>query len=219
MKVKGAVRGLLRGLGNLLLGYVLGLVCKTYKLNISNKSKTDKLKDERKNFILGFWHGTMLIPWYLHRGEKVAALVSRSKDGELLANVLSKWDYNVIRGSSNVGGKEALDTMIKCAVDGSSVAITPDGPTGPPRKLKAGIVITAKKSGSPIVLAGVGNGKKWQLNSWDRFEIPKPFSKVKVVYSDPIYIDSELSYEETSKLIEECGEKLNDLQKDAERNC
>jgi hypothetical protein len=106
--------------------------------------------------------------------------------------------------------------MVDYAKNKCSIAITPDGPKGPIHKLKPGAVITAKKSNVPLVLMGIGVSRKKILKSWDKFEIPKLFSKVKVVYSDAIYIDSSLSFEDTSKIIDECEIKLAQLQDEAE---
>ncbi len=178
-----------------------------------NKNVIDELETQGKQFVLAFWHGTMLVPWYLHRGKNIAALTSKSKDGDLLAKILKNWNYQVVRGSSHTGGEVALGIMVDYAKNNSSVSITPDGPTGPPHKMKAGAVITAKKSGLPIVLMGVGYNRKVELGSWDSFQIPKFFSRVKVVYSEPIYVSKNLSYEETSKVISESENKLNEIQK------
>ena len=94
----------------------------------------------------------------------------------------------------------------------NSISVTPDGPTGPAHKMKAGAVITAKKSGLPVILIGVGVKRKIVLGSWDGFEVPKFFSAVKVVYSEPIYVPKDLGYEETSKVISDCENKLNEIQ-------
>jgi lysophospholipid acyltransferase (LPLAT)-like uncharacterized protein len=102
--------------------------------------------------------------------------------------------------------------MIDYARNKYSIAITPDGPRGPKYKFKAGAVITAKKSGIPIVLAGVGFKKKKVLSNWDKFEIPYFFTTAKIIYSEPIYVESNLSYEETSEVISRCDENLNKLQ-------
>ena len=145
----------------------------------------------------------MLLPWYLQRDKNVvSALISKSKDGELLGRILKRWNYTVIRGSSSVGGDVALSIMIDYAKNKNSIAITPDGPRGPAHKLKAGAVITAKKSGLPLVLLGIGYKNKKTLKSWDTFQVPFFFTKANAVFSDPIYIDEQLSYEETSKIIQ-----------------
>jgi hypothetical protein len=106
--------------------------------------------------------------------------------------------------------------MIDYARNNYSVAITPDGPRGPKNKFKAGAVITAKKSNRPLVLAGVGFKKKKILNNWDKFEIPYFFTQAKIIYSDPIYVNNGITYEETSRLINECEETLNGLQEKAQ---
>jgi len=86
---------------------------------------------------------------------------------------------------------------------------------GPAHKFKAGAVITAKKSRVPLILAGIYKKKK-VLSNWDKFEVPYFFSKAKVIYSEPIYVDAELSYEETSGVIVNCENKLNELQRKAQ---
>ncbi len=217
MKAKEVKRDFLRTIGNFLIDKAVNLLCKTLKVEIRNKENIDKLRKANKNFIIVFWHGTMLLPWYLHRNERVAALISKSKDGDLLAKLLRKWNYQVIRGSSSSGGDIALSIMIDYAKNDNSIAITPDGPRGPAKKMKAGAVITAKKSGLPIILIGASYKKKRELKNWDKFEIPAFFSKANVVYSEPVYVDQNLDYNSTSEMINFCEAKLNELQTEAER--
>ena len=216
MKIKEIKQNLLRNLGNIFLHSIINVLCKSVKVNRINYTVIEKLLSEKQNFVLAFWHGTMLVPWYFHRGQNFSALISQSKDGGLLANSLIKWGYRVTRGSSHKGGKEALETLLENSKQNFSIAITPDGPTGPPRVMKAGAVITAQRSGIPLVLCGVACNKKYTFNSWDKFEVPKFFSKVVMKYSDPIIVDENISRDETSKIIEQCDVKLNQLQKDAD---
>jgi lysophospholipid acyltransferase (LPLAT)-like uncharacterized protein len=206
----------LRSIGNIIIYRLTLFVCRTLKIKIINGEVVNKLLNENKNFVLAFWHSTMLVPWYIHRNKNFVAIVSKSKDGGLLEKILRPMNYAIVRGSSHTGGSVALGILVDYAKNSASIAITPDGPKGPPKKLKAGAVIAAKRSNIPLVLLGVGYKNKIELNSWDRFQVPKIFSKVNLVYSDPINIEKELSYEETSKVIEECEIKLNKLQKEAE---
>ncbi len=208
-------QNILRILGNYFLKSAINFLCKSLKIEAVNQNVVDELKKKNQNFVLAFWHSTMLLPWYVHRNQNFAALTSLSKDGDLLARQLKSWNYKVVRGSSSKGGDVALGIMVDLAKNKYSIAITPDGPRGPVRKFKAGAVITAKRSGIPIVLAGVGFIKKRKLKSWDSFEIPKFFSKAKIVYSEPIFVNSGLSYEETSELIKKCEQILNELQNSA----
>lgn len=207
----------MRFLGGFLLKHSLDALCKTLRISYKNKKVIDELKRQEQNYVLAFWHGTMLLPWFLHRDDGFAALTSKSKDGDLLAKQLKHWDYKVIRGSSSKGGDVALGVMVDLAKNGYSIAITPDGPRGPEQKFKAGAVITAKKSKVPVVLTGIGIKSKKKLKSWDHFQIPNPFTNVKVIYSDPVYVDADLGYDETSKIIDECEKKLKELQKEAEK--
>jgi Uncharacterized protein conserved in bacteria len=213
MKLKDIKQSILRFIGNASISTLAGVLCNTLKIDSVNSEEIDSLIKQKKNFILVFWHGTMLIPWYLHRNEKLVALVSKSKDGQLLAKLLDRWNYKVIRGSSNDGGRVALKSMIDFVEKDHSLCLTPDGPKGPIHKFKAGAVVTAARTGVPLILCGVWNEKKKILSkSWDKFEIPLLFSKVKILYSSPIYIENNVSRVELTKYIVECEEKMEKLQ-------
>jgi len=172
MKSRKLKQDFLRLIGQYLISIAANVLCKTLSVTVKNSEFLEELAKENKNFIVAFWHGTMLLPWYLHRNKNIAALISKSKDGDLLARLLKSWNYQVIRGSSSSGGEIALGIMIDFAKNKNSIAITPDGPRGPAKKLKAGAVVTAKKSGLPLVLIGVGYRNKRILRNWDSFQIP-----------------------------------------------
>ena len=216
MKLKKARQNSLRFIGQMFLANIVTALCKSLKIIIVNDEVIKKLDSENNNYIMAFWHGTMLLPWYLHGKPNCAALISKSKDGDLLAKILKHWNYNVVRGSSSTGGDIALAIIIDFAKNDYSVTITPDGPRGPAHKFKAGAVIAAKKSGVPLILAGIGYQKSKVLSNWDKFEVPHFFSKVKIIYSEPIFIEANLSYEETSNKIIDCENKLNELQREAQ---
>lgn len=217
MKARKLKQDFLRLIGQYLISIAVSVLCKTLRVTVKNSGILEQLSKENKNFVLAFWHGTMLVPWYLHRNKGIAALTSKSKDGDLLARLLKSWNYHVIRGSSSSGGDIALGIMIDYAKNNNSIAITPDGPKGPVKKLKAGAVVTAKKSGLPLVLIGVGYKRKRILKNWDSFQIPTFFSKVYAVYSQPFYIDKNLDYNGTSEMINICEARLNELQAEAEK--
>jgi lysophospholipid acyltransferase (LPLAT)-like uncharacterized protein len=215
MTLKKIKHDVLRFIGNYILFFVINVLCKTLRISFINKKVIDELEHNGKNYVLAFWHGTMLLPWYLHRNKNFTALISKSKDGDLLSKILRRWNYNVIRGSSSTGGDVALSIMVDYAKNNCSIAITPDGPRGPVFKLKAGAVITAKKSGLPLVLLGIGYKNKKVLKSWDSFQVPFFFTKANAVFSEPIYVDNKLSYDDTSKIIESCEKQLRELQETA----
>lgn len=217
MKPKEIKQNTFRLIGSLFLTTSVDLLCKSLRINFNNKEVVDRLEANNQNYVVAFWHETMILPWYLHGKKKSAALTSKSKDGDLLAKQLKHWGYNVVRGSSSKGGDVALGIMIDYAKNNYAIAVTPDGPRGPVYKFKAGAVITAKKSGIPLILLGIGFKKKKLLKSWDRFQVPYFFTLANAFYSEPIYIDKNLSYDETSAVILNCEAKLIDLQNKAER--
>lgn len=215
MSFKKLKQDTLRFIGNIILVSALKLLCGSLRITEKNKKVIDELEQAGNTYVLAFWHGTMLLPWFLFKNKNAAGLTSKSKDGDLLARVLKEWNYKIVRGSSNEGGEVALGIMIDHVKNKIPLLITPDGPRGPEFKFKAGAVITAKKGNAPLVLMGVGFEKKRKLKSWDKFQVPKFFSKATVIYSDPVYVGSSLSYDETSEMINKCESMLNKLQDEA----
>jgi len=209
----------LQFLGDMLVGPFVNVLCKTLKIEEENKSSINSLLENNQNMVFAFWHGTMLVPWYVLRKHSPSAIISKSKDGDLLVKVLKKWGYEVKRGSSSKDGKEVLEELIKEAMIKKSITITPAGPRGPQKIMKAGCVVVAKKAQIPLVLIGVAIRRKKKISSWDKFEIPLLFSRVCLVYSEPIFIDKNLTYEETDSKINYLSDKLNKLQCRAAQNC
>jgi len=212
MRVRELKNAALRKTGNGLLGVAVQFLCATLRVELVNCEKAAALLEENKSFIVAFWHGAMLYPWYFYRNRKMLGLTSYSKDGEMLARTLKRWNYTVVRGSSSKGGNIALGILVDFARHEGGVALTPDGPRGPLHEFKAGAVVAAKKSGAPLILLGAGYKNCKRLRSWDQFQIPFPFSKVRLVFSDPIYVESEMPKPEVSDLIKDCERNLKKLQ-------
>jgi lysophospholipid acyltransferase (LPLAT)-like uncharacterized protein len=138
------------------------------------------------------WHGELLIsPQFyrvIKRTEPTSAIVSRHFNGELIARVLGYLGIASIRGSSNRGAMGALINSIKAIKRGESILISPDGPKGPRYRMSDGAVALALKSKLPIMVVNYQPSSYWQLNSWDRFIIPKPFSQLDI-YHQVVTID------------------------------
>ncbi len=185
----------------------------------TRSEKFDELRSSGKNYVVAFWHGSMLVGWFLHRpvgGGKISALVSQSSDGEYLSAVLERWGYSMIRGSSHIGGKEAMQLMVEEVEKGHSLAITPDGPRGPRFEMKMGAIRVAQKTGVPLVLAGIALKKKKNLHSWDSFEVPMPFSEVSVAYCDPKHVPGDLDGESLDRFKNAMQQELRELTLHAE---
>ena len=134
--------------------------------------------------VLVLWHGQMLVCARAHR-RPIAVMISEHRDGEIIAQVLRLLGHSAVRGSSSRGGARALLEAARVIEQGSDVAITPDGPRGPRHSFAPGALALAYRAGVPVVSLVAHADRVWRLGSWDGFEIPKPFSRVTVVYSEP----------------------------------
>ena len=141
--------------------------------------------------IVAIWHDRIFAGvWYL-RNRGLAVLTSKSKDGEYIARFLTRFGFGAIRGSSSRGGVRGLVEMIRLMRKGVPMAFTVDGPRGPRYVAKSGPVMLAKKTGNPILPFIIECSSYWQIKSWDSLQIPRPFARAKVIYSDPIYVEGE----------------------------
>jgi len=146
-----------------------------------------------QNYIASLWHNRLLIfPFVLRRffpDRHGAALISASRDGELLADAIKRFDYDVVRGSSSRLGASAILQLSQTLASGRDVVITPDGPRGPAYELGPGIVFLAQKSGASVVPVNIEYSSCWRLKSWDRFILPRPFAKVHVIIGSPHHVE------------------------------
>mgnify|MGYP000005845591 CR=1 FL=1 len=193
----------LQNLGIRILPSILNLLVKTLKIKIENSEVLSS-----KNFVLMFWHGKMLCGWWLGKNKNFFGVVSQSKDGEILSRLLLKWGYKLIRGSSSKDSKEVMNQMINVLKDGYSIAITPDGPKGPREKMKIGGLIAAVRTNKPVILCGIEYAEKFVFKSWDKFELPKPFSNVLIRLSEPKNYPQGLSNDEYEKIRQELENEL-----------
>lgn len=138
-------------------------------------------------FVLGFWHSRILMLPYLFRGWPGALLISEHRDGEMIARAAKLMGLDSVRGSSTRGGGRALLALIRLARQGLPVAVTPDGPKGPAEVVKPGVVQLAKKSGLPFRSACYATKRHWRLGSWDRFYVPKPFTRGVFVLGEEVW--------------------------------
>jgi len=138
--------------------------------------------------LASLWHETILIGTWYHRGCGVNVMISSSRDGELIATIARRLGYTPVRGSSTRGGREAAQALVDALKAGSNCAITPDGPRGPRRQVQPGAALIPRISGRPVVPFAFAAERCWRLKSWDRFIIPKPFSRAVFVYGEPIAV-------------------------------
>jgi len=139
------------------------------------------------NCIYMFWHRNLLLCTLQRMGDPVAVIISASKDGELIAGPVSELGFIPVRGSSSRQGHRALMEMIRYSKT-CQLAITPDGPKGPPKTIKPGVFQIALLGKIPIIPVVADADREWVFNSWDRFRLPKPFAKVKLIYGRAFHV-------------------------------
>ena len=163
------------------------------------------------SFILVSWHGKVLglMEHMKHKG--YFALVSQSRDGELITRIAKNFGYSFFRGSSNKGGKEAIKNMDNFFRENTNakIIITPDGPTGPEHKVKPGALILAQNSGRPIIPMIVDVKNSWKFKNWHTFYLSKPFSKMRVVFGEPLYFNKDEGAETGTQKIEGALKKVD----------
>ena len=141
-----------------------------------------------------FWHENILIPLYLRGHSNIAMLLSRHHDADILARVAVMMGFGTVRGSTFKGGSAALRELASRA-DSENLTITPDGPRGPRRQLAPGCVFLASTMRLPIVIMGFGYQQPWRLGTWDRFAIPRPWSRARGVVSRAIHVPPDIDRE------------------------
>jgi len=159
-----------------------------------------------------FWHGQLLPLVHMHREEGIVVLVSRHRDGEVIARILARSGFGTVRGSSTRGGAFGLRALVSAVRAGRDVAITPDGPRGPRGVFRPGALSVARLTGAPVVPLAVRVSPVWRLRSWDGFLVPKPFATVRVEYLAPRLVPRHASRDELRVLAEEIGAELDAVQ-------
>jgi lysophospholipid acyltransferase (LPLAT)-like uncharacterized protein len=174
-----------RWAGHLAPGIARGLAS-TWRLDVEGEDSVRGLADRGRSVVFAVWHGRLLAPLWHRRRQDITLLVSQHPDGRVLARAAQRWGYDVVTGSSTRGGSTGLRRVIGRVRGGAAAAFAADGPRGPARRAKPGVVAAARHAGAVLVPVGVHARSAWQARSWDTFLIPKPFADVRIVYGPPI---------------------------------
>jgi lysophospholipid acyltransferase (LPLAT)-like uncharacterized protein len=137
--------------------------------------------------IYAFWHEFMLLPACRFGRLGVHVLISGHADGELIAELIRHLGFRAVRGSTTRGGVRVVREILGLKSD-THLAVTPDGPRGPRRRVQPGLIYLSSRLGLPIVPAGFGYERPWRMKSWDRFVVPRPFTRARCVTCDPILV-------------------------------
>lgn len=166
---------------------ILRLLCATLRFQEADEvgaRPADRFPEEAE--VYAFWHRALLLAAYRYRGLDIRILISASFDGELIARVVQRLGFVPVRGSSSRGGAAGLLHLTRAREAGHKAAITVDGPRGPVYVAKPGAAAVALRAGSTASCFHLHAERAWLLRSWDRFIIPKPFSRVRVNWQAPL---------------------------------
>lgn len=182
------------------LWVLLAVIGATSRITRINWHVLEGLEAQGQPYIIALWHNNIfflthgLLPAYRH-----PPLISQSRDGEDVAWLLERYGYKAVRGSGSRGSTEVLRGALRLLGKGRSICITPDGPRGPRYHLAPGVVALARKRGVPVVPICTSTTRRWELNSWDRQKLPKPFSRVALFVGDPIWLGQNGADEESER--------------------
>lgn len=166
-------------------------LARTWRFRSIGEESMHRIRADKTPTVLTIWHGDMLPMLWYHRNQGIVVLVSEHKDGEVVARILQRLGYSVIRGSTSRGAGRALLGVVRELKDGHNVAITPDGPRGPCHKFAPGALVAAHRAGVPLI-AGVPHiDRYWKLSTWDGFVIPMPFARITIAFSAATRVSAE----------------------------
>ncbi|MBI5748240.1 MAG: lysophospholipid acyltransferase family protein [Nitrospinae bacterium] len=189
--------------------FLIGITCRKILIN---REKEKTLLDKGINPIYTFWHGRELYFPYLYRFQnKHHTLVSPSRDGEISGNLLRLFGFHIVWGSTFKKGAMALLSIVRIVKNGGSVALAADGSRGPAFKAQDGTIKIAKVTGVPILPITYNASRKRVLSSWDKFIIPYPFSKIVVMYGEPINVPANADDETMELKRQELEKRLNEI--------
>lgn len=175
-------------------GWVIRLLGMTLRREVSGALEEIRSSDQPVIHVL--WHNQIMASPYLWRKmyprREVVVLTSASNDGAILASAVKVFGVGAVHGSSSRRGAAALVALRRAAKSGKDLVITPDGPRGPRYRVQPGVVKVAQTTGLPVVLMRLDYLSSWTLKTWDRFRIPKPFSRVRIVLEGPLTVPRDL---------------------------
>ena len=193
----------------ILARWALSLIYNTNKWNVRGEENYKSVLKNNKSVIISSWHGNLLVPFMHLAKYNYYGLAGTNRDGELISKIGSKLGWKMLRGSSSEGGSEIFIEIVK-ALDNPPclVAMTPDGPRGPEKIPKPGIIKAAQKTGAVIIPVSSYSTKNWQFVNWHTFFLEKPFGEIFLEYGSPISFSENDDFESCKKILVEGMEKI-----------
>ena len=211
-----ALRKIRHNLTGIFGKWILWLWAKSAWTTVLGEEQYKELRNQKKPVIILIWHGRIFFAPYFFRRRGIMPLVSPSEDGEIIAQIIARWGYKALRGSSSHSIIKAWNEMKRELEKGGELIIVPDGPRGPRRELKPGAMKLAKETGAYLVPFTFSSSKRKNLKSWDKLLIPRPFTRFVAIYGNPISVESNLNNQELGKKLREVEEYMIELDQKAD---
>lgn len=196
---------------------VLRLLSLTMRKKTLYAERFQKFRDQGQRVIAAFWHQRLLMMPYFPLPGKTGMLISRHRDGEIIARLIRYLGIDSVRGSTTRGGLSALRGMVRFFRAGGHLAITPDGPQGPRHIVQMGVIELARLTGSPIFPMTYGASRKRALNNWDRFIIPIPFCRIVYLWGEPLWVPRKCKPGEMEEMRLLLQDRLHQITEEADR--
>ena len=165
--------------------------------------------------VMAFWHGRILPATVFFRGRGIVVITSENFDGEWIARIIERFGYGTARGSTTRGGRKAMRQLMREMERGRPAGFTVDGPRGPARVAQPGAVWLARTTGNPVLPFHLEAARYWSVRSWDRTQIPKPFSRVALAIGEPLEVPRDVSAEQLETIRGELDRRLKALEERA----
>ncbi len=176
------------------LGYPLIVALgHTLRWRVEGAEHLDRVVACGRQPVMAFWHGRILPATFYFRRRGIVVITSENFDGEWIARIIERFGYGTARGSTTRGGRRALIHLVRAMAAGRPAGFTLDGPKGPARQAQPGAVWLAQETGNPLVPFHLEASAAWHVRSWDRTQIPKPFSTVAIAVGEPVYLPKDRS--------------------------
>ena len=187
----------------MVLSIILKFIYGSNKKYVNGRKNYISLIDENKSIIFSVWHSHLLSIVHDLRNMEINALAGTHSDADLISHIATKWGWKMVRGSSKEKGSEAYKSMLRLIKNSnrSLLFITPDGPSGPPKVPKKGIIRLAQNTNAGIIPIRVNYTRSWGFKNWDTFYLAKPFGTISIEYGQVIYLKKSQSYETCSQIL------------------
>ena len=195
------------------LGYpLINMLGQTLRWRVEGLQHFDGTFAAGRHPVLAFWHGRILPATFYFRGRGIVVMTSENFDGEWIARIIERFGYGTARGSTSRGARRALLQLVRDVEQGRAAGFAIDGPRGPARVAQPGAVWLAGTAGQPLLPFHLEASRCWELRSWDRTQIPKPFSTVALVIGEPLPVASGLSDDELEAVRADLESRLRVLE-------